>query len=75
MTSTAQQRRDAAGLPSALAGWRGLREPSQHGERGVAVVSLAKRIEERILDKTGTRFTKHGGGGVLQSRHRYYTEN
>lgn len=37
-------------------------------------INLAKRIEERILGRHGARFPKHGGGGVLGARHRYYTE-
>jgi hypothetical protein len=38
-------------------------------------INLAKRIEERILDRPGDRFKKRGGGGVIGARHRYYTEN
>jgi hypothetical protein len=37
-------------------------------------INLAKRIEERILDRPGDRFKK-SGGGVIGARHRYYTEN
>ena len=46
----------------------------QPGALKLRLTHLATRIEERILDRPGDRFKK-SGGGVVQARHRYYTEN
>jgi hypothetical protein len=68
--------------------WLARRHTDRHAPRGTLIytavkggkplrlgINLAKRIEERILGRRGARFIKRGGGGVVQARHRYYTEN